>query len=85
MKRKLSMIKYNLKALIADKEFNENIKITYEIISNATGISKTTLSKIASKRGYKTNSENIEKLCQFFECTPDQLMTIVPDLDSSNK
>ena len=43
------MIKYNLKALISDKEFKDNKKITYEDISRETGISRQTLSKIASK------------------------------------
>lgn len=73
------MIKYNLKALIADKEFREERKINYEEISAATGISKPTISKIASKKGYYTSTENIEKLCRYFDCTPDQLMTIIPD------
>ena len=79
------MIRYNLKIFINEKEFEENKKITYEEISKATGISRQTLSKIASKRGYKTNSENIEKLCQYFECTPDQLMTIIPDKELPEK
>lgn len=73
------MIKYNFKSLLADKEFGEDRKIKYEEISKATGISRQTLSKIAGARGYKTNTENIEKLCLFFDCTPDQLMTIIPD------
>ena len=73
------MIKYNLKALISDKEFKESRKINYEEISSVTGISKPTISKIASKRGYYTSTENIEKLCIYFDCTPDELMTIIPD------
>ena len=73
------MIKYNLKALISDKEFREDCKITYEIISKSTGISRQTLSKIASKKGYKTSSDIIEKLCNYFDVTPDEFMTIIPD------
>jgi len=48
--------------LLADKEFQEDRKIYYEEISNTTGISRQTISKIASVRGYKTNTEIIEKL-----------------------
>ena len=73
------MIKYNLKSLISEKEFQEAKKITYDEISSVTGISRQTLSKIASKRGYKTNTENIEKLCTYFNVTPDKLITIMPD------
>ena len=76
------MIKYNLKALMFDKGFNENRKITYADISRATGISKPTLSKIASKRGYVTNTRIIEKLCNYFECGCNDLMTIIPDKKS---
>ena len=73
------MIKFNFKALLDDKEFKESRKIKYEEISKATGISRQTLSKIASVKGYKTNTDNIEKLCSYFNCTPDELMTIIPD------
>jgi len=73
------MIKYNLKALIADKEFKNKKKITYEEISKATGISRQTLSKISSVRGQQIGSKIIEKLCIYFDVTPDQFMTIIPD------
>ncbi|MBU0994854.1 MAG: helix-turn-helix transcriptional regulator [Proteobacteria bacterium] len=73
------MVKYNLKALIADKEFQIGNKITYDDIQKITGISKTTLSLIANKKGYKTNTDVVEKLCQYFNCTCDELMTMIPD------
>jgi len=73
------MVKYNLKALISDKEFAEDRRITYKIISEETGISKTTLSKISSVKGYNASADIIEKLCIYFNVTPDRLMTIIPD------
>ncbi|QTA83875.1 HTH domain-containing protein, Cro/C1-type [Desulfonema limicola] len=74
------MVKFNLKKLISEQEFKEKRRISVREISEITGISKTTLSLIANSKGdYKTNSENIEKLCQYFNCTPNDLMTIVPD------
>jgi len=73
------VVRYNLKALIAEKSFKENKKITREDISKETGISKTTLSMIASKKGYVTNTSNIEKLCNYFEVNPDKLISIIPD------
>ena len=77
------MIKYNLKILIHEKEFAEDRKITYEEISKATGISRQTLSKIASKKGYRTNSNNIENLCKYFNVTIDKFLTIVQDPPNS--
>lgn len=74
------MIQFNFKQLVADKEFQEKRRISIKEISDKTNISRTTLSKIAnSKGGYITSSENIEKLCKYFNITPDQLMTIIPD------
>lgn len=73
------MIKYNLKALIADKEFEENRKITYDDISKETGISKVTLSKIAKRRGYDTAVSNVEKLCLYFNCDITDLITIMAE------
>ncbi len=74
------MIQFNFKQLVADKEFKEKRRISIKEISEKTEISRTTLSKIAnSKGGYSTSSEYIEKLCNYFNVTPDQLMTIVPD------
>lgn len=79
MLRLTGMIKYNLKALIADKEFEENRKITYDDISKETGISKVTLSKIAKRRGYDTAVSNVEKLCLFFNCDITDLITIITE------
>ena len=73
------MLIYHIKDLTLRNAAKENTKITYADIVKATGISKITLSRMASKRGYNTSSENIEKLCKCFECTPDQFMTIIPD------
>ena len=54
-------------------------KITYDTIETATSISKVTLSRMASQRGYNTSMSNIEKLCNYFNCSIDQLVTIVPE------
>ena len=79
------MIKYNLKALIAEKEIRENRNITYREISGQTGISKVTLSKIAQRKGYDTAVSIVERLCLLFKCTPNELITIVPDLAEEHK
>jgi putative transcriptional regulator len=73
------MIKYNLKALISEKEFNEGRRVTYDEIAKSTGISITTLSKIANTKGYDTAVSKIEKLCLYFNCTPEDLITIVQE------
>jgi putative transcriptional regulator len=80
-----AMIKYNLKALIAEKEIRENRNITYREISSHTGISKVTLSKIAQRKGYDTAVSIVERLCLYFKCTPNELISMVPDLPEGLK
>jgi putative transcriptional regulator len=60
------MIRYRLKELIADREFQEGRRITLEEIAKETKIHRTTLSKIANQKGYKTNTEILDKLCEYF-------------------
>ena len=74
------MIKYNLKELIAQKEFEDKKRISLSQISKEIGISRTTLSKIANSKGdYSTKTEYIEKLCRYFDCSVDDLLTIIPN------
>jgi len=71
------MIIYHLKDLMLKKSIKMNKKITYKTISEDTGISVVTLSRIASKKGYKISMDNMEKLCKYFKCNPDQFMSII--------
>lgn len=79
------MIIYHIKDMMLRKSARDGKKVTYADISNETGISKITLSRMASKAGYKAGSDIIEKLCKYFGVTPDQLMTLMPDPDPSKK
>lgn len=67
------MIRFHLKQLIADAEFEQDRRITLDEIARETGIHRTTLSKIANQRGYNTTTGNIDKLCSFFECSVNEL------------
>lgn len=74
-----AMIRFRLKELIADREFELGRRITLEEIARETGIHRTTLSKIANQRGYNTTTGNIDKLCRFFQCSIDQLVELIPN------
>jgi putative transcriptional regulator len=50
-------------------------------VARATGIHRTTLYKIGSKRGYNTTTENLSRLCRFFECQLGDVAQYVPDED----
>ncbi len=68
------MIRYRLKELLADKAFRERRQITLGEVAEATGIHRTTLSKIANVVGYNTVTDNIDHLCTYFDCEIGDLM-----------
>jgi putative transcriptional regulator len=61
------MIRFRLKELMAEKEFQESPCITLEEISKDMGIHRTTLSKVSNQKGYNTTTELLDKLCEFFD------------------
>jgi len=73
------MIRFRLKELISDEEFRTGKRITFGNIAAATGIKQPTLSRIAGTRGYNTNTDNIDKLCKYFDCRVSDLMEYVAD------
>lgn len=73
------MIRFHLKELIADKEFAEKRRITIGEISKETGINRMTLSKIINHPGHSTVTDNLDKLCNYFDCRIEQLVTHIQD------
>ncbi|QTA83876.1 HTH domain-containing protein, Cro/C1-type [Desulfonema limicola] len=73
-------MRFKLKEMILKRSYEENKVIPLRDIAKATGISSGTISRIANSFGdYNTTTDNLAKLCQYFDCTPNDLMTIVPD------
>lgn len=72
------MIRFRLKELLAEKGFQENRRVTLDEVSQATGIHRTTLSKIANQRGYNTGTENVDRLCEYFGCKVEDVIEYVP-------
>ena len=73
------MIRFRLKELIVDKEFNENRRITFDELSKSTGIHRTTLSKIANQKGYNTTTDVLDKLCVYFGVELDKVASYTPE------
>lgn len=75
MKVQLShhMLRFKLKQLIDDKEFKEERRVTLGEINKATGIHRTTLSKIMNQKGYNTSTDVVDRLLTYFDCEPNDL------------
>jgi len=75
------MIRLLVKKFLDDKNFKSKEKITLNKVSEATGISRATLNRIVNTPKFKTNTDAINSLCKYFECTPCELIEYSPDED----
>ncbi len=73
------MLRFRLRELIAEKQFQEGKRVTLEEIASATGIHRTTLSKIQNVKGYNTTTDVLDRLCDFFDCEIGDLVQRVRD------
>lgn len=73
------MIRFRLRELIADKAFNEKRVITMGEVAEATGIHRTTLTKIANSPSYNCTTDNIDRLCQYFGCETGEVIVFIPE------
>lgn len=73
------MIRFFLKERMADMGFREKRRITLDDVVQGTGISKNTLSRISSTRGYNTTTDNLDQLCKYFNCSLSDLAVYVED------
>jgi putative transcriptional regulator len=73
------MIRYRLQELLADKLFKDGQRVTLLELSSATGINRVTLSKMINTRNYSTVTDNIDKLCKFFDCKVEDLMEYIEE------
>jgi len=79
------MLRFKIKEMIAKKEFDEDRRITIAEVAEAAGIHRMTLSKLINQKGYNTGTENIDGLCQYFQCDIEDLVEYVPNEISSEK
>lgn len=73
------MIRLLLKQKLDDKAFRERRRITLNEVSREAGISRPTLTRIINTVGYNTNTDTINALCNYLECSPGELLLHVPD------
>lgn len=73
------MIRVLLKQQLDKKAFAERRRITLKEVSEKTGISNATLSRIANVPGYNTNTDTINALCRYFQCEISELLELTTD------
>ena len=78
------MIRFRLQELLAEKQFREGKRATLTELSEATSINRVTLSKMVNQRGYSTVTENLDRLCKYFNCKVSDIAEYVPDNEVGN-
>jgi putative transcriptional regulator len=73
------MIYIQIKEVMKAKAQAWGRKITLNELSEATGISRMTLSRMINNQGYSTVTNQLDKLCHFFECEIHELVKFVPN------
>jgi len=73
------MIRFYLQKMISEKQYRESRRITMAEITEATGINRVTLSKMINQKGYSTVTDNLDKLCKFFNCKIEEIAEFVDD------
>lgn len=68
------MIRFRIKELLAEKEFVEKRIISLSEVASATGMNRMTLSRISNHPGTNTGTENVDRLCTYFNCQVGDLM-----------
>jgi putative transcriptional regulator len=78
------MLRIRFKELVAEKEFQENRRITLEEIAKVTGIHRTTLSKVSNHKGYNTTIDVLDKLCEYFNVQIGELAEYISSNSGGN-
>ena len=68
------MIRVMFKQHLDEKSYRDKRRITLQEVSDATGISRATLSRIANTPGYNTSTDHIDLLCDYLECELSDLL-----------
>lgn len=75
------MTRLRLIELLADASFHRGRRVELMEVAQATGIHRTTLSRMINVRGYNATLSNVDALCKFLGCSVGDVATYIPDED----
>jgi putative transcriptional regulator len=73
------MIRFHVAKLMADRGFAERRRIEIGEVSAATGIHRSTISRVINQPGANVTADNMSRLCRYFGCTLSELAEYVDD------
>ncbi len=72
-------LRWRIRQLMAQKEEQIGEKVTYQKIYDSTGISPNTLSALATGQAKQVGISTIERLLNYFNCKPNDLIVMGED------
>lgn len=78
------MIRVKLREEMENFRKRTGVRLTYEVISERTGISLPTLQSLAARQGYNTRLSTIDRLCRCLGCSLTDLLELVPEDDGES-
>lgn len=72
------MIRFKLQERLADLAFRQQRRITLDEVAEATGIHRTTLSRLNRPTGANATTDNLDRLCHYLGCTLHELVEYIP-------
>ena len=76
--------RFYLKTLMGQFSDRTGTRVSYRVLSNATGISTSTLSHLATNKQTLISLSVLERLCDFFGCELHDLVRLEPQADSDS-
>jgi putative transcriptional regulator len=73
------VIRFRLGEQLEKKQFRDSRRIPLQEVADATGINRSTLSKILNQKGYSTGTDVLDRLCTYLGCTIADLVEHLPD------
>ena len=71
------MIRFKFQEQLIAKGFAEGRRVTLDEVALATGIHRTTLSRLGRPLGANVTSDNLDRLCNYFGCALHDLAEYV--------
>jgi putative transcriptional regulator len=66
---------------MGERETKTGQRVTAKAISQATGITEKTLSRLINQETSRIDFDVLERLCEFFDCQPGEILVRVQDTE----
>lgn len=75
------MLRVRLREAMDAYRKRTGVRLTYQTLADATGLSIATLQSLATRPAYNTRLSTIERLCSALQCQPGDLLELTESTD----